>query len=190
MKQKFEALISNNTSRTILTVIITAVVVIATIGIGSAIASDGNSVEEKVVAIGKEKLSTTNAAVEENTVVPTATKEEVPSNTSSSNSTHNDSSSNGNYIGESKAKKIAINKSGGGEVVQCHLDHDDGRAEYEVEVINGKYEYDFEINARTGDIIELDKELLDQYENEHDHDDYYDNNHYDDYDDDYHHYDD
>ena len=47
-----------------------------------------------------------------------------------------------------------------GEVtyVRTHLDHDDGRREYEVEFYCGDREYDYDIDALTGDIRSFDSE--------------------------------
>lgn len=47
-----------------------------------------------------------------------------------------------------------------GEVtyVRTHLDHDDGRKEYEIEFYCGDREYDYDIDALTGDIRSFDSE--------------------------------
>lgn len=42
--------------------------------------------------------------------------------------------------------------------VRTHLDHDDGRREYEVEFYCGDREYDYDIDALTGDIRSFDSE--------------------------------
>lgn len=42
--------------------------------------------------------------------------------------------------------------------VRTHLDHDDGRREYEVEFYTGEREYDYDIDALTGDIRSFDSE--------------------------------
>ena len=41
------------------------------------------------------------------------------------------------------------------------LERDDGRQVYEGEVINGQYEYEFEIDAENGRVREWDKERMD-----------------------------
>jgi len=46
-------------------------------------------------------------------------------------------------------------------VVSIKLERDDGRQVYEGEVHYGKYEYDFEIDAKTGKIREWEKERID-----------------------------
>ena len=66
----------------------------------------------------------------------------------------------GSYIGEAKAKEIALNKAGvsasSATFVKCHLDRDDGWVIYDVEFRSGWTEYDFEIDAYTGDILQWD----------------------------------
>ena len=68
-----------------------------------------------------------------------------------------DSSSNKVYIGKAKAEEIALNKVGGGKVVEFKLDDD----EYDIEIYFDGYEYELEINAYTGKIIEFEKDRLD-----------------------------
>lgn len=64
-------------------------------------------------------------------------------------------------ISASKAKEIAINKVGGGKVTECKLDTDDGVKVYDVKVVYNGYEYEVEIDATTGKILDFDKEKID-----------------------------
>ena len=82
------------------------------------------------------------------------------SSSSGKSSSSSSSSSSSDLIGTSRAKEIALNKAGGGKVVSIKLDRDDGRQVYEGEVHDSKYEYDFEIDAKTGKILEWDKDRL------------------------------
>ena len=53
-------------------------------------------------------------------------------------------------IGEAEAKRIALAQVPGAtenNVRRVKLDWDDGRAEYEVKIVVGMLEYEFEINA-------------------------------------------
>ena len=62
-----------------------------------------------------------------------------------------------NLITETRAKEIALAKAPSGvTVVKCQLDFDDGRYVYEIEMRSGRTEYDCEINASTGAIINWD----------------------------------
>ncbi len=89
------------------------------------------------------------------------------------------------YIGKTKAKEIALNhaKVSNPRNLEVDFDADDGKIVYEVEFDTSKYEYDYEINAKTGAIIHSHKEKSDNYSN--DIDDYDDNDDYDYDDDDY-----
>ena len=60
-----------------------------------------------------------------------------------------------------KAKTIALSKAPGATVVKVKFDKDDGVAVYEVDMVEGIYEYEVEINARTGKIIKFEKEIDD-----------------------------
>lgn len=69
------------------------------------------------------------------------------------------------YIGGEKAKSIALSNAGltAASVTGLisELDSDDGAAVYEVEFIYGVYEYEYKIDAKSGAIIESDKEIAD-----------------------------
>ena len=69
------------------------------------------------------------------------------------------------YIGAEKAKSIALSNAGltAASVtgLVSELDSDDGTAVYEVEFMYGGYEYDYEIDAKSGAILKSDKELDD-----------------------------
>ena len=60
-------------------------------------------------------------------------------------------------ISADKAKEIALAKApAGAVVVKCELDRDDGRYVYEVEMRSGYTEYECDINAVTGVIVDWD----------------------------------
>ena len=66
----------------------------------------------------------------------------------------NDSTSSGSVISREKAQQIAQNKAGSGAtVVKCQLDWDDGRQVYELELRNGRMEYECDIDAKSGSIL-------------------------------------
>ena len=64
------------------------------------------------------------------------------------------------YIGANLAKQIALDhaKLNEGDVrfIKAELDYDDGRMEYEVEFYLGRTEYDYTIDAVSGDILKYD----------------------------------
>lgn len=67
------------------------------------------------------------------------------------------------YIGEEKAKEIALSDAGVSKAdatyLHAHLDRDDRVIDYDVEFYSGGKEYDYEINAYTGAIIEKSSEV-------------------------------
>lgn len=73
--------------------------------------------------------------------------------------------SGGSGIGAESAKSAALAHAGlsAAQVsgLVATLDYDDGRAVYEVEFICNGYEYDYEIDAASGAVIDFDKELCD-----------------------------
>ncbi len=69
------------------------------------------------------------------------------------------------YIGEAAAKQIALSHAGVSTdqayFTKVKLDRDDGRWVYEIEFICGNVEYEYDINAQTGAIIEYDRDRVD-----------------------------
>ncbi len=68
--------------------------------------------------------------------------------------------SNKNYIGIDKARAIALSRvkgSNNSHVKKIKLDYDDGRAVYEGEIRYKGWEYEFEIDAITGRVLEWEK---------------------------------
>lgn len=61
-------------------------------------------------------------------------------------------------VTEAEAKEIALLKVPNGEIVKLELDHDDGQANYEVEIVKDNYEHEIEINAVTGKIVEYERD--------------------------------
>ena len=65
-------------------------------------------------------------------------------------------------LSEQEALDIALGQAGLKESeverLHIHLDNDDRRSEYDVDFHHGGYEYEFEIDARSGDILSYDKD--------------------------------
>lgn len=70
--------------------------------------------------------------------------------------------SSASVISSEKAQQIARNKAGNGTtVVKCQLDWDDGRQVYELELRNGRMEYECDIDAKTGAILQWESDYDD-----------------------------
>lgn len=82
---------------------------------------------------------------------------------SDSQSQSSGNSATSDYIGIDKAKKIALKHAGVSNVTftKSKLDSDDGVKTYEIEFISGDREYEYEINAYTGAIMDYDSEKAD-----------------------------
>lgn len=72
---------------------------------------------------------------------------------------------NENFIGIHKAKSIAFSHAGVSEneirLEKVELDRDDGVYEYEIEFSVGRVEYEYKINAKTGKILDFEKDIDD-----------------------------
>jgi uncharacterized membrane protein YkoI len=65
-----------------------------------------------------------------------------------------------NLISKDEAKNIVFKKIPKAEIIEFHLDKDDGIFQYEGEAHLNGYKYEFEINASSGVIIGWEKERL------------------------------
>ena len=79
------------------------------------------------------------------------------------NVTTSGTASDKSYIGKDKALEIALSDAGVRSVTwsEVEMDYDDGFMTYEVEFTYNNREYDYEINATTGDILESNREYDD-----------------------------
>ena len=79
------------------------------------------------------------------------------------NVTTSGTASDKSYIGKDKALEIALSDAGVSSVTwsEVEMDYDDGFMTYEVEFTYNNREYDYEINATTGDILESNREYDD-----------------------------
>ncbi len=69
---------------------------------------------------------------------------------------------NAEFIGEEKAEELALNQIGitrnDVQYIKTEIDKDDGVWKYEIEVRQGKFEYDLEIDAKNGEIIKYEQD--------------------------------
>ena len=73
------------------------------------------------------------------------------------------SGSSDSYIGQDRAKSIALSYVSGASdanIRYARLDRDDGRTIYEVKIIYGTREYEFEIDAYTGTVLSRDVDSI------------------------------
>ena len=61
-------------------------------------------------------------------------------------------------ISEQQAKDIALKEAQGGQITKFKLDREKGRMVYEVEVMEGNVEKEFDIDAETGAILKSETE--------------------------------
>lgn len=91
-------------------------------------------------------------------------------------------------IGREKAKEIALQQAGVTEAevtwIEVERDYDDGRLEYNVEFRVGNKEYEYEVDAKTGQVFERDIDVEDDdWDDRYDDDDDWDDRYDDDWDD-------
>lgn len=92
-------------------------------------------------------------------------------NQNSNSNNANKNSTTNNVITLDEAKTIALNEVGvttsDVTFTEAKNDYDDGRLVYDIEYIYNNWEYSYEINATTGEIISYQKENINQWVNIH-----------------------
>lgn len=85
-------------------------------------------------------------------------------NNNSANTQKTTQPSNSKYIGIDKAKSVALSNAGKNEsdvkFTKAKLENDDGIWKYEIEFISGTMEYDYEIDALSGKILDSDRDSI------------------------------
>lgn len=126
--------------------------------------ADGNSVEPFTIdGTTYLPVATIGRALGLNVAWDAANQTVVLTTANGTQDTGAESSVQNDYIGESRAKEIALNHAGLSSAsvtfVRAALDYDNGRAEYDVEFWSGNREYDYEIDAKTGSILSYDTDI-------------------------------
>lgn len=107
--------------------------------------------------------NSTNGSTESNNSNNSNNNSNNSSNTNNTNS--NNAADNGNklYIGKNEAKKIALQHAGVQDgqytITELKLDRDNNKIVYEVEFFTANKEYDYEIDAITGQIVSYDYDI-------------------------------
>lgn len=106
-----------------------------------------------------------NASTEYDYEIDISTGEILSYDSDAENYSSSGSTQSGNtnmYIGEEKAKSIALAKVPGATEsdIQLHFDSEDRMAIYEGSIVFGNMEYEFEINAATGTIVDWNVESV------------------------------
>lgn len=68
-----------------------------------------------------------------------------------------------NVIGDAKAKQIALDRVSGAkesDIIKFQMEMDDGRQKYEGEIIYNQKEYEFEIDAVSGELLSWSEESV------------------------------
>lgn len=102
--------------------------------------------------------ATTAATPQAQTQSQTTAAPQTQSQTTATPQTQtNTTTTQSSYIGEDRAKEIAVTNAGFAVAdvtnLKCELDTDDGTVHYDVEFKKDGNEYDYDINATTGEIM-------------------------------------
>ena len=136
---------------------------------GAIISSDIETVENYAELQGDDAQN--NNASQDDTDQTAASDQAADQNTTAGNGTNQSQtgqnqnntgsgSSSGVAVSQDEAVQIALDRVSGATAqdVRIELDRDDGRYKYEGEIIYNNMEYDFEIDANSGTILEWSEE--------------------------------
>lgn len=131
--------------------------VISTVLIMSVLSGCGSN-SEVLEEVTTDNMATQNTAAN-NGETQTVNDETTKNNTAETTAMKQETSE---MIGEDAATEIALEKLPGATKsdVRIHYDRDDGRDIYEGSVVYNEMEYDFEIDAMTGEVIEWESESI------------------------------
>lgn len=113
--------------------------------------------------------SCSNTETENSQVVPQSTQDTtIPNNNATEKPIENTAPSTTpnttqeNLLSKDAAKKIAFDhakvKEADAKRLKIDLDYEDGIQVYEIDFVASGFEYDYDINAKTGEIMKFDKE--------------------------------
>ena len=118
------------------------------------------SVANKAASKQKETKANTTSASKSTTKKTTSSSSASKTTSASKSSGTKTSTSSGSYIGVDKAKSIALKHAGKSassvSFTKAKLDKDDGKVVYEIEFRSGHTEYEYDIDAYSGKILEYD----------------------------------
>ncbi len=118
------------------------------------------SVANKAASKQKETKANTTSASKSTTKKTTSSSSASKTTSASKSSGTKTSTSSGSYIGVDKAKSIALKHAGKSassvSFTKAKLDKDDGKVVYEIEFRSGRTEYEYDIDAYSGKILEYD----------------------------------
>lgn len=128
---------------------------IAMLGLMGALMMFGNSMVGSK-AFAADKATTTTPVVTTTTATTNATENTTTTNNNKKVSRNQNKQLN--LIGEEKATKIAMDNCKNGRLRKVDLDRRRGRLIYEIDILEGKIEREFKIDALTGEILKRDHE--------------------------------
>ena len=118
------------------------------------------SVANKAASKQKETKANTASASKSTAKKTTSSSSASKTTSASKSSGTKTSTSSGSYIGVDKAKSIALKHAGKSassvSFTKAKLDKDDGKVVYEIEFRSGRTEYEYDIDAYSGKILEYD----------------------------------
>lgn len=112
---------------------------------------------------GRSSVGTTQSSSMQNSANPVQTETTKNPTTTPQSGTTSESASGGTRISAEEARRTALERVPGATEsdIRIHLEMDDRIQVYDGEIIYNQKEYDFEIDAETGEILEWSEDTAD-----------------------------
>ncbi|GIJ33194.1 PepSY domain-containing protein [Micromonospora sediminimaris] len=95
------------------------------------------------------------------TADPSGTTTADPSSAASTVPVQTQSATEGDAVSRERAGEIALAQAGGGQITETDRDEENGRAVWEVEIVNGGTEHEIDVDRQSGEVVKAEQEPVD-----------------------------
>ncbi|MFF5219069.1 PepSY domain-containing protein [Micromonospora sp. NPDC000442] len=139
-----------------------AVLAVAGVFLGVAAADDSRARQTTLTAAtGAPASTTTIDPTDTTTTGPSATTTAEPTGAAPSTPGQNQQATEGDAVSRERAGEIALAQAGGGRITETDRDEENGRAVWEVEIVNGGTEHEIDVDRQSGEVVKAEQEPVD-----------------------------
>ncbi|MBQ1027519.1 PepSY domain-containing protein [Micromonospora sp. C95] len=150
-----------------------AVLAVAGVFLGVAAADDSRARQTTLTAATG---APTTAGVPDDTTGatatdPTGTTTPDPTSVAPSAPAQTQPTDESDAVSRERAGELALAQAGGGRITETDRDDENGRAVWEIEIVNGATEHEIDVDRQSGEIVKAEQEPVDDDEDDRDDDD-------------------
>ncbi|MFI7550337.1 PepSY domain-containing protein [Micromonospora sediminimaris] len=137
-----------------------AVLAAAGVFLGVA-AADDNPARQTTLTAATGAPTTAAVPTDPATADPSGTTTADPSSAASTVPAQTQSATEGDAVSRERAGEIALAQAGGGQITETDRDEENGRAVWEVEIVNGGTEHEIDVDRQSGEVVKAEQEPVD-----------------------------